>query len=91
MRDYISSLAVIENNKTVVEKNVEVNHPLHYGGYYFYQHSYDTQDGRYSVLMVASDSGLAIVYTGYISLCVGVIRHFWLRNIFGKKDVPDRN
>jgi len=69
---------------------VKVNHPLHYGGYYFYQHSYDAQDGQYSVLMVVSDSGLAFVYAGYAALCVGVVWNFWLRDIFRKaKDVPD--
>lgn len=84
VRDYISSLAVIENNKTVAEKDVEVNHPLHYGGYYFYQYSYDAQAGQYSVLMVVSDTGLGLVYAGYVMLCAGVIRHFWLRDIFKK-------
>ncbi len=89
VRDYISSLAVIKNGKTVAEKNVEVNHPLHYGGYYFYQHSYDAQEGQYSVLMVVSDTGLGFVYAGYVMLCVGVIWQFWLRDIFRKKGVPD--
>lgn len=90
VRDYISSLAVIENNKTAVEKNVEVNHPLHYGGYYFYQYSYDTQAGQYSVFMVVSDTGLGLVYGGYVMLCAGVIWHFWLRDIFKKtRKTPD--
>ncbi|MCK4826268.1 cytochrome c biogenesis protein ResB, partial [bacterium] len=31
VRDYISDLAVIENGNVVAEKNVEVNHPLHFG------------------------------------------------------------
>jgi hypothetical protein len=78
-------LAVVENGRTVAEKNVEVNHPMHYGGYYFYQHSYDAQDSRYSVLMVVSDNGLAFVYAGYAALCVGAVGQFWLRNIFRKK------
>jgi len=92
VRDYISSLAVIENDKTVAEKDVEVNHPLHYGGYYFYQYSYDTQAGQYSVLMVVSDTGLGLVYAGYVMLCVGVIWHFWLRDIFRqKKKAADGN
>jgi len=92
VRDYISSLAVIENDKTVAEKDVEVNHPLHYGGYYFYQYSYDTQAGQYSVLMVVSDTGLGLVYGGYVMLCVGVIWHFWLRDMFRKtKNAPDGN
>ena len=90
VRDYISSLAVIENGKTVAEKDVEVNHPLHYGGYYFYQHSYDAQDGQYSVLMVVSDTGLGLVYAGYVVLCASIIWHFWLRDIFRKtKKVSD--
>jgi len=84
VRDYISSLAVIENDEIVAEKNVEVNHPLHYGGYYFYQYSYDTQAGQYSVFMVVSDTGLGLVYGGYVMLCAGVIWHFWLRDIFKK-------
>jgi cytochrome c biogenesis protein ResB len=89
VRNYTSSLAIIENGKIIAEKNVEVNHPLHYGGYHFYQHSYDAQKGQYSILMVVSDSGLALVYAGYVALCVGVIRHFWLRNILREKDAPD--
>ena len=92
VRDYISSLAIIENNKTVAEKNVEVNHPLHYGGYYFYQYSYDAQAGQYSVLMVVSDTGLGLVYAGYVMLCAGVIWNFWLRDIFKKtRKTPDGN
>jgi uncharacterized protein YpmB len=92
VRDYISSLAVIENNKAVAEKIVEVNHPMHYGGYYFYQYAYDTQAGQYSVLMVVSDTGLGLVYAGYVMLCVGVIWHSWLRDIFRKtKNTPDGN
>ncbi len=84
VRDYISSLAVIEKDEIVAEKDVEVNHPLHYGGYYFYQYSYDTQAGQYSVLMVVSDTGLGLVYAGYVMLCVGVIWYFWLRDICKK-------
>jgi len=84
VRDYISDLAVIENGKTATEKNVEVNHPLHFGGYYFYQHSYDTQAAQYSVLMVVSDTGLAIVYAGYLMLCAGVFWQFWLKHLFTK-------
>ncbi len=92
VRDYISSLAVIENDEIVAEKNVEVNHPLHYGGHYFYQYAYDTQDGQYSVLMVVSDTGLGLIYAGYVMLCTGVIWHFWLRDIFRqKKKAADGN
>ena len=84
VRDYISSLAVIENGKIVAEKNVEVNHPLHFGGYYFYQHSYDAQASQYSILMVVSDAGLSVVYLGYLMLSAGVFWKFWLKHLFRK-------
>jgi len=88
VRDYVSSLSIVKNGETVLEKDVEVNSPLHYGGYYFYQHSYDSQAGQYSILMVTSDTGLSLVYIGYLMLCVGVIWHFWLRYLFRKiKDI----
>jgi cytochrome c biogenesis protein ResB len=80
--EYISDLEVIENGQVVAEKSIEVNHPLHFGGYHFYQHSYDPDNGRYTVLMVVSDTGLNLVYAGYLMLCAGVFWHFWLRHIF---------
>ncbi len=85
--DYISELEVIKNNKVVAKKNIEVNHPLHYGGYHFYQHSYDAEAGQYTVLEVTSDTGLAPVYGGYLMLCIGVFWHLWLRDIFTKQRV----
>jgi len=79
--DYISELEVIKNNKVVAEKSIEVNHPLHFGGYHFYQHSYDAQAGQYTVLMVVSDSGLNVVYAGFLLLCIGVLWQLWLRRL----------
>jgi len=83
--DYISELQIIRNDEVVAEKNIEVNHPFHFGGYHFYQHSYDDQAGQYTILMVVSDTGVTIVYAGYLMLCVGVFWHFWLRHIFKAK------
>jgi hypothetical protein len=81
VKDYISELQVIKNDKYVAHKNVEVNHPLHYGGYHFYQQSYDNQKGQFTILRVVSDSGLWTVYCGYTLLCGGIIWLFWLKNI----------
>ena len=80
--DYISELEIIEDDKVVAEKDIEVNHPLHYGGYHFYQHSYDAEAGQYTILEVTSDTGLALVYGGYLMLCIGVFWQLWLRQIF---------
>ncbi len=86
VRDYISDIQVIKDGDVVAEKAIEVNHPLHFGGYHFYQSSYDDQAHRYTVLSVVSDAGLNLVYTGYLMLGVGVFWHFWLRHIFAKKN-----
>lgn len=76
--EYVSELQIIKDNKIVAEKNIEVNHPLAFGGYHFYQHSYDDQASQYTVLMVVSDTGLNLVYIGYLMLCAGVFWHFWV-------------
>ncbi len=84
VRDYISDIEVIKDGNVVAEKSIEVNHPLQFGGYHFYQSSYDTQAHRYTVLSVVSDTGLNFVYAGYLMLGIGVFWHFWIRHIFTK-------
>ncbi len=81
IRDYISSVQVVQGNNVVAEKDIEVNHPLHFGGYHFYQQAYDTQTGQYTILMVVSDTGLSAVYYGFILLCLGVIWQFWFKKM----------
>ena len=81
IKDYLSDVVVIASGKEVANKTIEVNHPLHYGGYHFYQYSYDPEAEDYTVLSVASDSGLYAVYSGYWLLCLGVFWQFWFRHI----------
>jgi hypothetical protein len=82
VRDYVSDLEVIKEGRVVREKSIEVNHPLAYGGYHFYQHSYGQNEfGDYTVLMVVSDSGLRAVFIGYGLLIAGVCWHFWFRRL----------
>ena len=83
--EYISKLQIIRDNEVVAERDIEVNHPLHFGGYHFYQHSYDDQAGQYTILMAVSDTGLTIVYAGYLMLCAGVFWHFWIKHLFTAK------
>ncbi len=83
IQDYFSDVVVIEDGKEKTSKTIEVNHPLHYGGYHFYQHSYDSEEGKYTTLSVTSDSGLYAVYVGYWLLCPGVLWQFWFRHIVG--------
>ncbi len=85
IREYISELHVIDDGRIAAEKDIQVNHPLHYGGYHFYQQDYDHQAGRYTILEVTSDSGLMIVYAGYLMLCIGVCWHFWIVKLSGSR------
>jgi hypothetical protein len=80
--DYVSELQILRNNEVVAEKDIEVNRPLYFGGYHFYQHSYDADAGKYTVLMVVSDTGLNLVYAGYLMLCIGALWHFWLKHLY---------
>ena len=83
--DYISELEIIdEDGKVLAKKDIEVNYPLQYGGYRFYQSGYDQQAARYTVLQVVSDTGVMIVFAGYWALCIGVVWHMWLRHLFKK-------
>lgn len=91
IKDYFSDLVVLDYARQVQRRQViEVNHPLHYGGYHFYQsdfgsHRIDTPRGPqtywYSLLQVVSDSGVSVVFLGYGLLCLGVFWHCWFRHI----------
>jgi hypothetical protein len=78
--DYKSRLTVIDGDgNALLGQVIEVNAPLHFGGYHFYQHSYDNERESYTVLSVRSDAGLTLVYLGFALLCMGVAWLFWVR------------
>ena len=81
--DYKSDLEVREDDRTAARQVVEVNHPLHWGGYHFYQHSYDTQHEAYTILSAVSDSGLRVVYAGLALLALGAFGRFWTEPLWG--------
>jgi len=80
VKDYKSDLAVREGDKVVAAEVIEVNHPLHYGGYHFYQ--YDQAAHEYAVLAVKSDAGLWLAWLGMLLGLAGVAWRFWLRPIW---------
>lgn len=86
IREYISELEVIRDDKVVAKKNIEVNHPLSYGGYDFYQQNYDQEAGRFTVLKVVSNTGVNVVFAGYWMLCVGLFWHMWFRRKVKKQE-----
>lgn len=61
---------------------IEMNQPLHRGGWSFFQSSYQIDRGReMSILSVSKDPGQAIVFVGYTLLVAGMIVVFVTRLI----------
>ncbi len=82
VKDYVSEVEVVKDGQVVAAKAIEVNRPLHYGGYHLYQYQIDEDEaGQYTVLQVVSDSGLNLVYGGYLMLVSGAFWHFWGRRV----------
>ncbi len=69
---YASEVEVIDNNKDVkMPFRIYMNHVLNYGGYRFYQSSYD-QDELGTILSVNKDPGKWPTYFGYFLLALGM-------------------
>jgi hypothetical protein len=80
IKNFISDVQIMNTQNDVQDKTITVNHPIHYGGYHIYQFSYDPQ-GKFSVLLITSDSGLYIVFTGYLLICIGITIKFLLKPV----------
>ncbi len=76
---YRSYVTVIKDGKEVKKQVIEVNHPLVFGGYYFYQSNYDPKDPNYSGISVAKDPGVYIVFLGFFMLTLGGILRFYFK------------
>ncbi|MFQ5686039.1 MAG: cytochrome c biogenesis protein ResB [Candidatus Scalindua sp.] len=85
VKDYKSILRVVDSGKNVMTKTIEVNDPMKYKGYVFYQSSYDPEGGKYTGLQVTRNPGLVVVYSGFILLCVGVVFIFYVKPFLRRK------
>jgi hypothetical protein len=77
IREYLATLRVTPPGRPPVERTIEVNDPLHAGGYQFTLAELDA-DNRQALLLVTSDTGLNIVYAGFALLVAGAFGHYWL-------------
>ncbi|HDT11252.1 MAG TPA: hypothetical protein ENN58_00790, partial [bacterium] len=57
VKDWKSNLTVIDNQKDMLSRTIEVNHPLSYKGYVFYQSSYGFNWNNPSISMEISSKG----------------------------------
>ncbi|GAX59439.1 hypothetical protein SCALIN_C03_0096 [Candidatus Scalindua japonica] len=85
VKDYKSILRVVENGQTMVTKTIEVNNPLKYKGFVFYQSSYDPEGERYTGLQVTKNPGIIVVYAGFILLCLGIVFIFYIKPFLRRK------
>lgn len=80
VKDYKSTLEVIDENKVVKEATIEVNKPLYYGGYHFYQNTFGFNQLRpVSGIEVTSARGVWMVFFGYGIIFFGLVGRFWTK------------
>lgn len=60
-KEYSSELVVYENGEERARKTIEVNHPLSYGGFTFYQSSYGNAGGSVTLRLVDAAAGTSHV------------------------------
>jgi hypothetical protein len=78
IKNFRSTVSFIEGDKVVQTRTVQVNQPLSYKGYTFYQLSYNPEDLSWSTLEVVRDPGVVVVYSGFALLMVGLLIIFYL-------------
>jgi hypothetical protein len=79
IKDYWSTLSILEEGRPVLSKRIEVNDPLEHRGYWIYQADYREDDPTFSGLQVVRDPGLPFVWGGLLGLCAGVVWIFYGR------------
>lgn len=73
-RSFSSNVTVTDPETGLARQHlISMNHPLKFGGFTLFQSSYQMGGGKtMSVLSVAKDPGMPIVFTGYVLLLVGM-------------------
>lgn len=80
IKNYNSTLTIIEGGKQVLTQRIQVNKPLRYRGVDFYQSNYDPDNPNYSGLQVVVDPGLPVVEFGLWLLFIGTLHAVALRD-----------
>lgn len=84
-KDFISKVTIIKNGEEIMSKAIRVNDPLHFGGYTFFQYSYDNQTHNWSGLQAVKDPGVYVIYSGFILLIVGLIIVFYINPLWQRR------
>lgn len=95
-RQYRSQISIWQADRQPIRYTIEVNRPLFYKGYLFYQSSWGQDEkGLYTIIGVVNNTGLTAVFFGYGLLALGTAGQFWfkplLSHISKKKERSYRN
>lgn len=81
VRQYRSRLAFLDGDRKQVGQ-AEVNRPVRFRGYHFYQYAWGAEPEPHTVLLVVSHFGMPLVYAGFLLLGFGTVWRFWIRPLF---------
>lgn len=76
IKSYKSSIGISRKKNLLKEGTIEVNKPLSFEGFNFYQYGYDERFPGQTVLQVVKDPGLVFIYAGYFILLTGMVFSF---------------
>lgn len=78
IKDYLLDLEALDGDGNGLARQwVEVNHPLHAGGYHIYINKYNTADG-YILLYLRRSAGLWMVWSGFAVGLAGLMLRLWV-------------
>ncbi len=82
--DYISRLRFTRNGSVIREGEVRMNLILSCKGYRFYQTDYDSDEAGVTFTVSHDPVGIAVIYTGYALLLLGLLAFFFTDKRFKK-------
>lgn len=88
IKDFKSQLTILNDNQEVLTKTIEVNYPLSYGGYRFYQSGWDPEQTGWSRIQVVKDPGVLVVYLGFIITMLGMVYACFFKPQLRKRGTP---
>ena len=92
IKDYLSTVSIIEGARVIKTQIIEVGSPLSYRGYKFYQSGYNPSKPDWTLLMVSKDQGVWFVWTGLILLLLSVVILYIVVPIYRRRtQVNDEN
>ncbi len=83
-KDFISKVTILKDGKALMSRDIRVNEPLRFGGYTFFQSSYDNEALKWSGLQVVKDPGVPVVYLGFALLILGLTMIFYVNPLMQK-------